>query len=111
MKSGNLNISNKIIAFALAASVLGGGAYLLKARGDKAIPSMRIDQEEKGGYTFYLNDKPFIIKGVCYNPIAIGKSYDFNFWGDPDKPWMEDGKLMKKMGVNTVRIYNDKEVD
>lgn len=52
-----------------------------------------------------VNGRPYIVKGICYNPIPIGASYDYNWWSDPNKPWIADGKLMKEMGVNTVRLY------
>ncbi|MCK5268850.1 MAG: hypothetical protein KAR07_11790, partial [Spirochaetes bacterium] len=53
------------------------------------------------------NDKPFLVRGVCYSPIPVGKavwSYDLSM--DTNKPWLFDGVLMKKMGVNTIRLYN-----
>ncbi len=58
-----------------------------------------------GHYQLIVDRKPYIIKGVCYSPVEIGDSQDNDFWSDPRKPWLVDGKLMKKMGVNTVRFY------
>ncbi len=49
--------------------------------------------------------KPYIVKGVCYNPIPIGMDYDYDWWNDPAKPWITDGKMMKEMGINTIRLY------
>lgn len=46
-----------------------------------------------------------MVKGFCYNPIPIGKNHEYDWWNDPDKPWITDGALMKEMGVNTIRIY------
>jgi hypothetical protein len=60
----------------------------------------------KGGYVFYLKGRPFLIKGVSYNPTPIGKSYDYEFFSDPNKPWLVDGKLMKEAGINCIRIYS-----
>jgi beta-galactosidase len=60
---------------------------------------------KKGGYQLLVNGKPYLVKGVCYVPIPPGKGYDFNFWGDSAQPWKVDGRLMKEMGVNTVRFY------
>ena len=65
----------------------------------------RINIDKDNGYKLLINDKPFMIKGVCYHPIPIGKDHEFNFWGDSRKPWLVDGMMMKKMGVNTVRFY------
>jgi hypothetical protein len=60
---------------------------------------------KNGRYQLMVDNKPFIIKGVCYSPIPIGQGHDYDFWSDPGKPWETDGALMKKMGVNTVRFY------
>ena len=65
-----------------------------------------IHNNSDGGYTFLVKGKPFLIKGVSYNPTPIGSGYDYDFLSDPDKPWMVDGKLMKEMGVNCVRLYS-----
>ncbi|MFH1457955.1 MAG: hypothetical protein ABIG31_02165 [Candidatus Omnitrophota bacterium] len=56
-------------------------------------------------YQLMVGGQPYIVKGVCYNPLPIGKNHEYDWWSDPAKPWLEDGKLMKEMGVNTVRIY------
>ena len=68
-----------------------------------SIPKITIDKT--GGYNLKVNNKPFLIKGVCYQPIPIGKDYEYDFWSDGSKPWRVDGKLMKRMGVNAVRFY------
>ncbi len=64
-----------------------------------------IKKLRNGHYQLIVNKKPYIIKGVCYNPIPIGKSYEYDWWSDPNKPWQVDGKLMKEMGINTIRLY------
>jgi len=85
----------------LLAGVLGVALWpTLSKRGPSEI---RIDKT--GPYKLLADGKPFLVKGVCYSPVAIGKDYEFNFWGDATKPWLEDGRLMKAMGVNTVRFY------
>jgi len=65
-----------------------------------------IHKNSDGGYTFLVKGKPFLIKGVSYNPAPIGEGYDYDFSSDENKPWMVDGKLMKEMGVNCVRLYS-----
>ena len=52
-----------------------------------------------------VEGKPFLVKGVCYNPIPVGKPNDYDFWSDKFEPWKKDGELMQKMGINTVRFY------
>ena len=67
---------------------------------------VRIKKNEEGGYTLFLDGKPFLIKGIIYNPTPIGEGYDYNLFSDPRKPWLFDGKLMKEAGINVVRIYS-----
>ncbi|MBI3252410.1 MAG: hypothetical protein HYZ52_03715 [Candidatus Omnitrophica bacterium] len=68
------------------------------------LPRIAIDKSGPGD-RLLVDGKPFLVRGVCYSPIPVGKDYEYNFWGDPHKPWLTDGKLMKAMGVNTVRFY------
>ncbi len=60
-------------------------------------------------YQLIVNKKPYIVKGVCYNPVPAGKNHEYDWWSDPNKPWLLDGKLMHEMGINTVRIYQTSE--
>ncbi|MDP2752980.1 MAG: hypothetical protein Q8P40_01105, partial [Nitrospirota bacterium] len=64
---------------------------------------------KNGDYQLLVNSKPYIVKGVCYNPVPIVSNYEYDWWSDPNKPWLVDGKLMKEMGINTVRIYQTGE--
>ena len=68
------------------------------------VPKIVIEKKE-AGYRVLVDGKPFMIRGVCYNPIPVGKDYEYNFWGDANKASITDGRLMKQMGVNTVRFY------
>ncbi len=52
-----------------------------------------------------VNGRPYIVKGMVYSPVPIGKTHTYDFWSDPIKPHLYDGKLMKAMGVNTIRVY------
>jgi beta-galactosidase/beta-glucuronidase len=72
--------------------------------------SVEIEKNEEGGYTLYLDQTPFLAKGVIYNPTPIGKGPGYNFFTHKPKPWMNiDGKLMADMGINAVRIYSPGE--
>ncbi|MFH1776065.1 MAG: glycoside hydrolase family 2 TIM barrel-domain containing protein [Candidatus Omnitrophota bacterium] len=61
---------------------------------------------KNGHWQLIVNKKAYFVRGVCYAPVPIGKSYLFDMWANPYKPWRIDGQLMKEMGVNTIRIYN-----
>ena len=50
-------------------------------------------QKSDDGYRLLVDGKPYVVRGVCYSPVPVGKDYEFNFWGDPGKPWLTDGKL------------------
>ncbi|MCX5708755.1 MAG: hypothetical protein NTY14_07315 [Candidatus Omnitrophica bacterium] len=71
----------------------------------KAKPAVFIKTLKNSRYQLIVANKPYVVKGVCYNPIPIGGNYDYDWWSDLYKPWLVDGKLMKDMGINTVRIY------
>ena len=72
----------------------------------KHISRVMVKKYAGSRYQLFVNKKPYIVQGVCYNPIPICKDYYYDFFTDPKKPWLEDGKLMKELGINTIRIYN-----
>jgi len=75
----------------------------------KAMPAVYVKTLKNGHYQLMVADKPYIVRGVCYNPIPVGQSYDYDWWSDPYKPWMVDGKLMQDMKINTIRVYQPGE--
>ncbi len=68
-----------------------------------------IQKLKNGHYRLMVERRPYIVKGVCYNPIPIGQNHEYDWWSDPHKPWLVDGALMQKMGVNTIRLYQSHE--
>jgi hypothetical protein len=68
-------------------------------------PKVYIRKYKGSRYRLFVNSKPYIIKGVCYNPVPIGQNHEYDVFSDPNKPWLVDGKLMQEMGINTVRFY------
>ncbi|HNW39023.1 MAG TPA: hypothetical protein PL125_02030 [Candidatus Omnitrophota bacterium] len=84
-----------LLVFILSACRDSGGVYIQKLKNQH--------------YVLMVDGRPYIVKGVCYNPVSIGSNHEYDWWGDPNKPWITDGKLMKKMGVNTVRLYQAHE--
>ncbi|MDD2752234.1 MAG: glycoside hydrolase family 2 TIM barrel-domain containing protein, partial [Candidatus Omnitrophica bacterium] len=92
-------------------------------------------QYETGDWQLLVDDKPYTIQGVTYAPTKIGESpdngtqtnwmeddfnknskadgpYDAfvdknkNDKQDADEPAVGDFKLMKEMGLNTIRLYH-----
>lgn len=92
-----------ILSFSLAALVMLTGSA--KAPAKKVF----VKTLKNGHYQLIVGKRPYIIKGVCYSPIPIGKSYDHDWWSDPAEPWKKDGEMMKKIGINTVRFYHPGE--
>ena len=91
-------------------------------------------QYDNGHWQLMVEGKPYIIKGMTYAPTKIGQSPDkgtlvswmyedtdkngkqdgpYDTWvdangnnqQDPDEPVVGDFQLMKEMGVNTIREY------
>ncbi len=92
----------KIILFLFFLLLLWSTLYFLK---DKLAAVSTITIDKQNGYKLLVNGQPYLIRGFVYHPIPIGKDYEYNFWGDPNRPWLTDGKLMEQMGANTVRFY------
>jgi len=52
------------------------------------------------GRQIFVNDTPYIIKGICYHPVPKGSDKrSFN-------NLTEDLELMKEAGINTIRVYS-----
>ncbi|NQT75330.1 MAG: hypothetical protein HQ566_02285 [Candidatus Omnitrophica bacterium] len=56
-------------------------------------------------FQLIVDNKPYVVKGMVYSPVPIGQDHRYDFWGDPARPHLYDGRLMKKIGVNTIRVY------
>jgi hypothetical protein len=55
------------------------------------------------GRQLLVNGIPFLMKGVCWNPIGVGGSHP---WGLDFAGYVaEDGDLMAAAGINTIRTY------
>ncbi|MBL7069044.1 MAG: hypothetical protein ISS34_04230 [Candidatus Omnitrophica bacterium] len=95
-------IAAVVVPFIVAAIAVAG--YII-SRTPKPLQKVSVAQSENGDYQLLLGGRPYFIKGVCYIPTPIGKGYDYDVWTDSNEPWLTDGKLMKDMGINTVRFY------
>ncbi|MFQ5680968.1 MAG: hypothetical protein ACE5GG_02825 [Candidatus Omnitrophota bacterium] len=67
--------------------------------------NVMVEKTPAGGYRLLVNGRPYLIKGVCYNPAPVGVGYDYELGKDKNKPWLADGELMREAGVNTIRLY------
>jgi hypothetical protein len=50
----------------------------------------------------------FYRQGVCYNPIPIGKTHDYDSWNDP--PAWSRRRADEKDGRHTVRFYQPRDL-
>ena len=60
-------------------------------------------------FQLMVGGKPYIIKGMVYSPVPIGENHSYDFWSDPAKPHIHDARMMKSIGVNTIRVYQPSE--
>ncbi|MGE5280294.1 MAG: glycoside hydrolase family 2 TIM barrel-domain containing protein [Deltaproteobacteria bacterium] len=96
---------------------------------------VRLVQYENGGWQLLVDNKPYTIKGITYAVAKVGQSpdngslaswmdYDYNHNGkcdgpydafidangndkqDRDEPAIGDFELLRRMGVNTIRLYD-----
>ncbi|MDD5281524.1 MAG: hypothetical protein PHC37_01655 [Candidatus Omnitrophica bacterium] len=77
--------------------------FILSACG--ARQDVYIQKLKNKHYRLIVKGSPYIVKGVCYNPIPTGYNHEYDWWSDKARPWLVDGKLMKAMGINTIRLY------
>ncbi|MFH1202595.1 MAG: hypothetical protein V1674_06920 [Candidatus Omnitrophota bacterium] len=75
-------------------------------RGIRSVDKITIQKLTNGHFEFLVNNKPFIIKGACYNPVPIGQGYDYDLSQDKHRPWQTDAPLMFEAGVNVIRLYH-----
>ncbi len=96
---------------------------------------VNLAQCKNGNWQLIVDNRPYVIKGVTYSPTKVGQSpdegtlgnwmyEDFNANGkidgpydsfvdvnknniqDKNEPSVGDFKLMKDMGINTIRLYH-----
>jgi hypothetical protein len=98
-------VMRKRLPIIIVSSFLPLALFVFMGMGGGFQKKVNVVTTSQGHYQLMVDEKPFIIKGVCYNPVPIGENHEFDFWSDTGQPWIVDGELMKKMGVNTVRFY------
>jgi hypothetical protein len=104
-KKSNKRALFVILLLVLLPALFIGGCLLIKGAFAPKIDKVSVNKLPNGHFQLLVGKEPYLIKGVCYQPIAVGQDYAYDFWGDAAKPWLVDGKLMREMGINTVRFY------
>lgn len=92
----------------LAACCLFLGLCIL-GMSSRPKPKVYIQKLKTSQYRLMVENRPYVVKGACYSPIPIGQNHEYDWWSDPNKPWIADGKLMQEMGINTIRVYQPGE--
>ncbi len=93
----------KIVVGIICVVLLAIGVYfVLSSQGPKKV---YIKTLESNRFQLMVGNRPYIIKGMVYSPVPIGRNHSYDFWSDSLKPHLYDGRLMKAMGVNTIRVY------
>lgn len=96
------DIKKKVFIYGLLTIACG---LFLSGMASAPEPGVHIRKLKNSHYQLVVEGRPFIVRGVCYNPTPIGQGHDYDFWSDQNKPWIKDGGLMRDMGINTIRIY------
>ncbi|NLE91104.1 MAG: hypothetical protein GX598_00960 [Elusimicrobia bacterium] len=98
-------IAGRGASFPAACGILLACLFLLCGMSAKPPAKVAIRTLKNGDYQLLVCGRPYVVKGVCYNPVPIGQGSDYAWWQDTHKPWLTDGRMMKAMGVNTIRLY------
>jgi exo-beta-1,3-glucanase (GH17 family) len=62
--------------------------------------NLKADVVSISGRQLFVNDAPYVIKGICYHPVPKGRdNRDF-------ENLSEDLALMVEAGINTIRVYS-----
>jgi len=98
-----------IVVVAAAAAV-----FLALGHGPQPQPDNQIQILEKGQSTgrvrvsngqLIVNGQPFVIRGIGYDPIPIGRSYAYSFYGNPEI-YSRDFPMIREMGCNVIRTWS-----
>ena len=106
--SAIFNMKNKIIftiSEVLVVLIAGLAAFYIFSKIGTGPSKVYIKTLEGKRFQLIVGNSPYIIKGMVYNPVPIGQNHTYDFWSDPLKPHMLDGKLMKEAGINVIRVY------
>ncbi|MFH1678242.1 MAG: glycoside hydrolase family 2 TIM barrel-domain containing protein [Candidatus Omnitrophota bacterium] len=122
-----------VIIFLFNGSAYAGDVLLTRGHGQ-----VRVVKYKNGHWQLLLNNKPYFVKGVVYDPIKVGETltasnlwmnYDFNRNGkcdtayeawvdknnndiqDEDELTVGDFTLLSQMGCNTMRIYHPTNIN
>ena len=108
---------------------------LLSIKKRRGKGRVHLIQYETGDWQLMVDNKPYVIRGITYSPTKVGQSPDEGTLGDwqyedynqngkidgpydafvdknrnnlqdSDEPAVGDFKLMKEMGINTIRVYH-----
>ena len=64
---------------------------------------------KKGGSVLQVNGKDFMINGMNWSYVPIGKNFNYSLWEQPDstiKAALDDEmSMLKNMNVNAIRVY------
>jgi len=106
----------KAVGAVITLAVLAGAFYGVKTYLPSAINYIAnlVNPPYKGpvkvvstpsGWVLTVGGRPFLVKGVCYQYTEVGRGPGYDIYANINKPWIVDGGLMKRMGVNAVRVY------
>ncbi len=97
---------SRIITISIIIVVLAIGIIAVSLSGtDKGPDKVYIKTTESKRFRLMVNERPYVIKGMVYSPVPIGETHTYDFWSDPRQPHIHDGKMMRNIGVNTIRVY------
>ncbi len=70
----------------------------------KPIRKISEIKKTKKGFVLYVYGRPFILRGVVYQPIPVGKNWEYDIFAHKEVIDV-DAPLIKALGANVVRFY------
>lgn len=99
-----------VIAATLVAAIAFSGCRTATPAGEALIEKVNIHSDESG-HVLQVNGKDFFVKGMNWDYYPPGTNYAYSLWSQSEsfieKALKNEMTLLRDMGVNTIRHYND----
>jgi hypothetical protein len=98
-----------VLLFAATGALAQQGAQTPPETAPANLPSIVGVVKDAGGMRLTVDGRNFMVYGMNWDYVPIGKNYSWSLWSQPDEVITEalekEMPLLKRMGVNAIRQY------